>query len=485
MLAGGRASVFAVLAGEVRSAEEVAVSSWLRLVALGVAAVVAASCVQRADESPLAADVIGPGTGGGPNPAPDPGAVVQAAIDDVTEYWERTYPEVYGGPFRPLANFHAYGPETEMPPCGNPPPSYAEIADNAFYCPGADLIAWDEATLIPELNNNYGGFTIGIVFAHEFGHAIQARAGVNRRTIDLELQADCFSGAWTADVAAGNSSRFAIDETTLDASVAGMVAISDVPGTSADDPLAHGSGFDRIGAFQDGFENGPARCAEYGSERQPTVEIPFEQEELSSSGNMALEDGSSAPGGIGLFSRVETDLNHFYGLLFEELGQAWQPVDDLVVADPDTDQVSCGGETLGGAELRGAALYCEDENVVLVDGAGLVQDLYQIGDFAVAAEVARLWALAAQTRLGLPAEGEAASLQADCLTGVWAFARFPDSGIPPSQLAMSAGDLDEGIRGFLAYDLAEGGGTVFERTDALRTGFLEGYTSCEQYGPLG
>jgi hypothetical protein len=50
---------------------------------------------------------------------------------------------------------------------------------------------------------------------------------------------------------------------------------------------------------------------------------------------------------------------------------------------------------------------------------------------------------------------------------------------------MSPGDLDEGIMGFLAYPLAAGG-TVFERTDALRTGFLEGYQGCEgdDFGPL-
>jgi predicted metalloprotease len=461
------------------------VQSWPRLVALGVAAALITSCVQQAEHDPLLGGVIGPGADGGPNPAPDPDAVVQAAIDDVNEFWERTYPDVYGGAFQPLSGgFHPYGPNTEPPPCGNPPPAYPEIADNAFYCPGDDLIAWDAATLIPEINRQFGGFTIGIVFAHEFGHAIQSRAGVTGRTIDLELQADCFAGAWTADVAAGNSQRFAIDEATLDASVGGIVAISDIPGTTADDPAAHGSGFDRIGAFQEGFENGASRCVEYGTEQQRTVEIPFEQDEIASSGNMALGDGPDAPEGIGLLSRIETDLNDFYGLLFDDLGRSWAPVEDLALVDPGGNQVSCGGQSLSGDTLRYAALYCDDENVVVIDGTSLVEELYRIGDFAVAAEIARLWALAAQSQLGVASDGENASLQADCLTGVWAFARFPDSGIAPSQLEMSPGDLDEGIMGFLAYDLGESDGTVFERTDALRTGFLEGYTGCEQYGPL-
>ena len=52
---------------------------------------------------------------------------------------------------------------------------------------------------------------------------------------------------------------------------------------------------------------------------------------------------------------------------------------------------------------------------------------------------------------------------------------------------MSAGDLDEGLMGFLAYPAETGGdaGSVFERTDALRTGFFDGYDACEEFGPLG
>jgi predicted metalloprotease len=457
------------------------------LVALCTAAATSVACVQEADENPIAVGNIAPGADGGPVPADDPDAVVQAAIADVTDYWERTYPEVYGGPFEPLAGgFHAYGPDTPSPPCGQPPPRYEEIANNAFYCPFDDLIAWDADTLIPDINETFGAFTIGIVFAHEYGHAIQFRADVTDATsqsIVLELQADCFAGAWTSDVAGGNSANFSIDETTLDASVGGMVAISDAPGTSADDPFAHGSGFDRIGAFQDGFENGPGRCAEYPEVDLPVVEIPFTDTDTDG-GNMALDDGPDAPEGVGLLSRVELDLNDFYQLLFDDLGRSWEPVGDMVLADPGSDEVACGGQSLSGDDLRNAALYCEDENVVVIDRTGLVDELYEIGDFAVAAEIARLWADAAQAQLSVP-EGDAASLQADCLTGVWAFARFPGSELPTGELTMSAGDLDEGISGFARNAVSGDAGTVFERTDALRTGFISGYTACEEYAPLG
>ena len=42
-----------------------------------------------------------------------------------------------------------------------------------------------------------------------------------------------------------------------------MLLLRDAPGQSAADPSAHGSAFDRIGAFQDGFESGAEQCATY------------------------------------------------------------------------------------------------------------------------------------------------------------------------------------------------------------------------------
>jgi hypothetical protein len=214
--------------------------------------------------------------------------------------------------------------------------------------------------------------------------------------------------------------------------------------------------------------------------------MPFDEEERLSNGNMALGDDPST-GEPGLLSLVETDLNQFYGRLFTEIGATFEPVDDLLVVDPSRDAITCGGEQLEGDDLSYAALYCEDENVVVIDGAGLVPTLYEIGDFAVAAEVARLWAQAGQAQLGI-GEGRAQSLQADCLTGVWVLWTFPDRRGPESQVInLSAGDLDEGIMGFLAYgqDIVDEAGTVFERTEALRTGFVEGREQCAAYAPLG
>jgi predicted metalloprotease len=452
------------------------------------------ACAQPATDELLHGGLVPVGEHSTPrslDPSSDPGAIAMRAVEDVSAYWRITYPDVYGGPFEEVAGFYPYGPDTEPPPCGDPPPSYEEIADNAFYCDGDDIIAWDEASFVPDINETFGSFTVAIVIAHEFGHAIQARAGAIDRTVDLELQADCFAGAWTAYVARGDAPTFTPDDVNLDRAVAGMTAIRDVPGTDPDEAFAHGSGFDRVTAFQDGFENGAEGCATYDDPDVPrdTVEIPFSSSDVSNGvqdGNMVLEDGPEARDGVGLLSRLEADLNLFYDEVFTELGEDWVPVDDLVLVDPDEDSIDCGGDRVEGETLEFLAAYCPDENMVVLDSDGLVHELYAIGDFAVGAEVARLWAQAAQVQLGVRGDDEA-GLQADCLTGVWSISLSNPESTPDSGLSTSPGDLDEAIQGFLAYGgvLDEEVGTVFERTDALRTGYREGYHGCEDYAPLG
>ncbi|HET6954120.1 MAG TPA: neutral zinc metallopeptidase [Acidimicrobiales bacterium] len=459
---------------------------WTTVLACGLAPALAAGCAQAADDDLVISQVPIEDDSGqsGPQPSDDPSATADLAVEDVTGFWRETFPQLYGEEFVDLAGFFPYGPDSEPPPCGSPPPSYDVIAENAFYCPEDDIIAWDEVNLLPPLNETFGSFTVAIVIAHEFGHAIQARANAFDRTVDLELQADCFAGAWTADVAEGGAASFSRDDIDLDQTVAGMLAIRDLPGTDPDDPAAHGSGFDRVSAFQDGFENSAEACVGYADESvdRATAEIEFTEGDFETEGNLHLED---LPDEEGLLTLVERDLNEFYADVFDELGETWTPVDDLVLADPD-EGVTCGGETLSGSDLESAAYFCEDENIVVLDGSVLVPDLNEIGDFAVAAEIARLWTLDAQNQLGV-LDGEDAELQADCLVGVWSFSVFPDSGVGRDNIQMSAGDLDEAIMGFVKFSSESGsdGDDVFARARALRTGFFDGYNGCKEYGPLG
>jgi predicted metalloprotease len=446
-----------------------------------VAGLVAFSaCAQESGDNPFVVGgrVVLPGDEDQPKTPDDLHDVVTSSVADVETFWEEAYPEVYGSRFEPVAGYYSYGPDTDMPPCGSPPPTYQDIADNAFYCPESDIIAADEGVLIPRLAREYGPFTIGIVFAHEYGHAIQARANeFSDFSVVTEMQADCFAGAWTAWVSAGNSDSFDVAEDQLDLSLAGILSISDVPGTDAADLAAHGSGFDRIGSFQDGFENGASRCSEYDNVDLPIVEMTFDENDLTG-GNMPTND---------LLPDLKEDLDLFYSSLFDKLGQEWEPVNELVVVDPQSDEAECGGQTLSGSDLEYASYFCADENTVLVDGANLIPYLEEIGDFAVATEVARLYAVDAQLQLGIEDRDKDASLQSDCLVGVWAAASFPDRSTGQTQLGeaanlvLSAGDLDEAIQGFL-IDRGEDSsdvGTAFDRVRALRGGFIEGYEACD------
>lgn len=464
----------------------------MRLLALVLAlTVLAGACAKAADRDPLGvegkfdSDVgnvgkIAPGTGLGDGDAPSSDDVVEAALLDVEAFWERSYEDLYGEPYVPIeGGFWAYGPDTEQPPCGRPGPSYADIADNAFYCPSDDLIAWDNEVLVPALYERFGGFTLGIVFAHEFGHAIQERAGILGRTIMTELQADCFAGAWTADVEAGNAEYFELELADLDKAVAGFLELRDTVGTDATDEAAHGTGFDRIGSFVEGYEQGLERCADYPDDdeegRLVITEVAFDDpEDFERGGDLPLSE---------IADLAIADLEDFWAVVFAELGKTWTPLQGVVAVDPEVDTVRCGGTELTGEDLVQASFYCIDDDSVYLDGVDLVPALYEIGDYAVATELARQYAYAAQVRLGDLANDLASNLQADCFAGLYASSGFLHNR-ENQVLVLSPGDLDEAVIAFLftSDDAGDGDssvGTAFQRFDAYRAGFVEGLSACE------
>ena len=462
-----------------------------------------ASCATDATEQPISVEIegegfdpsgdlddeidepIAPDTGLEGNEAPTSDQVVEAAITDVQAFWQRTYEDVYGSPFEPISGgFWAYGPDTEQPPCGSPRPRYTDIAENAFYCPSADLVAWDNVNLIPGLYEEFGGFTIGIVFAHELAHAIQARAGTRGATVLLEVQADCFAGAWARDVEEGNSDFFELTLDDLDKAIAGFLELRDGVGTAAEDPAAHGTGFDRIGSFVDGYEEGARYCAGYPDALADgdlvIVEVPFTSEDdFQRGGNLPLSD---------LVPSLLEDLENFWSLVFQEQGLEWTPVAGVVPVDPEVDEVECGDDTYSGDVLVNASFYCVDSDTIYIDAVTLIPTLNEIGDYAVATEIARQYAFAAQAREGNEETSVQTNLHADCLAGVYASSGFLGNRQDQGQsLYLSPGDLDEAVIAFLlnsdATEEVEDGnvsvGTAFQRFGAYRDGFLSGTAACD------
>lgn len=401
--------------------------------------------------------------------------VMIAAADATNEFWARTFPEVYGEEFEPLGSgFWSYGPDTppaDLPPCQGITQYDEQIAVNAFYCPGDDLIAWDRDGLIDPFIAEFGQFGAAIIMAHEMGHAVQARTGDFTRLQDViaELQADCFAGAWVADVVDGGSDLFVADVGQLDLAIAGQIAIGDEPGFEASTAGAHGAGFDRVAALSQGLDEGAARCADYAEDQPVITEDSFDPGEESTMGNLDPD---------ALIEVLVPDLEDFYADLFASEDEEWEPVDDLVFFDPASDEVSCGNDMLTEAQAELAIFYCEDDNTVYGDGTGLVSTLDEIGDFALGGVVARQWAFAAQAQEGVEPGTLESSLNADCLNGLYVgdlFFELRDTG-----LRLSAGDVDEVVTSFLSFnDAGADAGAVFERSEAFRTGFIGNLDDCD------
>ena len=405
---------------------------------------------------------------------------VAVAIADIQDYWADTFPDVYGARYQPIPKNRIFAgrPGVKLPACGGERLSYRDVADNAFYCLGDNFVAYDDKGLFPDLYTDIGPFTVALVLAHEFGHAVQDRAGVfATRIVEQELQADCFAGGWTEDVAT-NGGPVPYSAGDLETSLAALLQFRDAPGSSPDDSSAHGSAFDRVSAFQDGFEFGPDRCAAYERDPPLVVQLPFtNRTDAQSGGNVAA--AKVIPLTVDL-------LNDFYTQVESE----YAPLSTRDITSFDSGQRSsipkCGSTRLEVEAVKNRVFYCLDDGYIAFDEPFL-QDIYdQIGDFGVATLLANPWATYVQTIQGIPGVGDnelAAVLQADCYTGGWA-AAFWNGYLSGGTL--SPGDLDETVMALLVYSRARGVSAdipiSFVRVRFFRQGFFGGYQSCDYDG---
>ena len=304
-------------------------------------------------------------------------------------------------------------PEAEgVPGCGGERrTSYPEIEDNAFYCPDEDFIAFDDELLFPRLDEDFGRYTVAMVLAHEWGHAIQARLGSSLPGVITELQADCFAGSWMDRVRDGGAAGLQLTDPDLRLAISGILEFRDSPGTSADDEGAHGSAFDRLGSFQDGLEGGAQACEAYAASPPVVLELPFNNlDDAQTQGDMPLET---------LVSSVPADLDRFWGELLGRSGTTFGGLSGTVQSYPTGGPYPrCRGLTT--SDFEQGVVYCPSPEFVAYELGGANARLHTtIGDFSVGVLFADRWAEAVQRRLGLGTEGGPAALQRDCLTGVW------------------------------------------------------------------
>ncbi|KAA0114951.1 neutral zinc metallopeptidase [Mycolicibacterium sp. P9-22] len=446
-----------------------------KIMAAAAAVLVTAACGSPAPEIPSPSQTKGapPDTSSitieGDASAPVNQIAIQA-IADLEQYWAENYPKLYGQDFEQISGgYYAVTADSPAPPCTTEP---EEVAGNAFYCSTEDVVAWDSQELLPTLQSKFGDFVIPVVMAHEFGHAIQARSNFTARTVTRELQADCFAGAWARH--AKDDGVFEVTSGGLDTALAGVLDLRDNPGTAKTDPDAHGSGFDRTSAFQDGFDNGLDRCKEYRDDEPMVLALPFNNiEDAAAEGNAPYDS---------IVNGVPYDLEDYWTQLYPELtnGQAWTPVAGLEAFDP-ADPPMCGDQSTGGYSL----FYCVPDDYVGWDNVETMPRVYeQGGDYAVSTLLATQYGLAALTRLGDESDEKTSTLRADCLAGGYTASVILHNRAETSSWSISPGDLDEGIKALLVFrgdGDADRQGAGFDRVRAFREGVINGAESCLDY----
>ncbi len=192
---------------------------------------------------------------------------VKFVLNDVQGNWDRLLPQS-GKSYR-HAKLVLFRDETRSG-CGE-----AQSATGPFYCPEDEKVYLDLG-FFEELRNRFGApgeFAQAYVIAHEIGHHVQKILGiegkvrrlqqrepsaVNRLSVDLELQADCFAGVW----ANSTEQRKLVDQNDIAAGLRAAAAVGDdrlqrmATGRVNPETFTHGSSAQRTGWFKKGLDSG-------------------------------------------------------------------------------------------------------------------------------------------------------------------------------------------------------------------------------------
>jgi uncharacterized protein len=211
-------------------------------------------------------------SGGGEITAADKaaGEFVSVTLADTEEIWSKVFQEQLGRKYTP-ATLVLYKGVTQSP-CGN-----ASGASGPFYCPGDKKVYLDTeffTTLEQQLGAS-GDFADAYVVAHEVGHHVQDELGIlskanaqreqvsteesNAISVQIELQADCFSGIWARDVAQtfGTIDRADLEEAINAAKQIGDDTLQRNAGQRVSpESFTHGTSEQRSGWFMRGLKSG-------------------------------------------------------------------------------------------------------------------------------------------------------------------------------------------------------------------------------------
>jgi predicted metalloprotease len=443
------------------------------------------ACMTAVPGAPTSAEVVvtksdlEPGSGVDPSIVhnTDGGEIDRLAatvVTDLSAYWQEAFPATFGSPWRELSGGYysvdTADANTRPPPCVQ---RAVDVEGNAFYCPSGDVIAWDRAALLPVLRERFGEAAVMLVLAHEMGHAVQRRAGLTlekqRRnsdrypTILVEAMADCYAGTFVRWVADGKAAHLKVEKNRLDSALESLIAFRDPIGTEQADQNAHGDAFDRVSAFQDGYDNNAGLCAAMTVDNRRFTQRGFlDHNDAQRGGNLPFDQ---------LLQSMTDDLNSYFGTLVSERGKQW-------TTPALRTSESAPGCTTGD---QGPVVFCPDGTAITVVAKGPLLELHaDIGDYATGTILASRFGMAAMSTLGKPLDGADAQRQMICLAGSY-------TGMLLGRergFTLSPGDLDEAIQVLLRHNYAgrdSAGQAIeagFDRVSVFRAGTLQGVQTC-------
>lgn len=399
------------------------------------------------------------------------------AVSDIEEFWDNAYGEAFQGSFRPveaLISWDSNGFDGHF--CGED--TYGLV--NAAFCFDDNTIGWDRGELMPSLQKAFGDMGVAMVLAHEYGHAVQDQAGIDKKntpTLVSEQQADCFAGTYMRWVAEGKSPRFTLSTGEgLNNVLAAVIAFRD-PLLNEGDPEAgvdeHGSAFERLSAFQFGFTDGPSACAaidmrEIGQRRGDLpVLLPEDQ-----TGELTVTEESVRS-------------------IVDAMGILFTPAKPPKLSFSNAEAEKCPN-----ARPSPPASYCPVTNTIVVDlpelkAMGMQSDgeagtgLASGDNTAYSVLVSRYMQAIQQEHGGVTLDNAEAALRTACLTGVATVKMSKDVTTPDGNtIALTAGDVDEAVSGILTNGLVasdvngESVPSGFSRIDAFRVGVLGDKDRC-------
>jgi predicted metalloprotease len=209
-------------------------------------------------------------------------------VNSIQAWWRTALPERFGEQYQPAKT--VYFSQAVSTGCGQ-----ADSGVGPFYCPADDQVYIDLTfyRLLADQLGAEGEFAQPYVLAHEYGHHVQDLLGTeaamrrqqerdpgnaNRLSVMLELQADCYAGAWaknatgTADDQSQKIFKSITDQDIregLDTAAAiGDDAIQQRSGGRIDESkFTHGTSAQRQEWFKRGYDTGdPKSCDTFGNQ---------------------------------------------------------------------------------------------------------------------------------------------------------------------------------------------------------------------------